>query len=601
MSVASQLFGRVKAIASLAVGLIGAAGPSAFGADYHPIAPTQAEHVITLTGSDLTIEQVIEVARYGAPVQLSAEARQREADNYGLLLEAATEGVAVYWFNRGAGDQRETVMFAGDPLSADNKTYLERTQLRYFKLGAGMGYPPEVNEEEIVRAMMVIRANAMTYNAPSPQLSESLVDLLNRRVTPVVQSRGTVGEGDLAPLSNVGATMVGAGDAYYHGERMSSAEALAKAGLKPIHPFAADSNALTSSDAYGTAVAALAVADGHQALEWADLIYAMDLNGMNSSITPLSLVVQRERPFRWLNWEAARVLDMIKGSYLFEDDPKRIIQDPESLRASSILQASAWEEWGALRDAVVLQMNSSDHNPAVRTDLSPEDSWELATPQMMRYYVKGGRHSGGKHGFIVSNANWDPYPLANKLESFVTALANMDVAVALRIDRFSNPFFTAANPAELLHVKPEDRASLYLAGGGGYTPVDLQQEITSLANPVAPSGAAIVGTVEDLQAQTRIKAYRARQAVVTTFDLLGHDFLNAALWLDIRKMQDPARQFGAAPTAAWAAFRKTMPLLPSFDQPPTQSRSFTAATFLEANPAHQFYSGSEMPGWPATP
>ena len=186
----------------------------------------------------------------------------------------------------------------------------------------------------------------------------------------MVQSRGTVGKGDLAPLSNVGATLVGAGEAYYRGARMSAADALAKAGLKPIQPFAADSNALTSSDAYATAVAALAVADGHQALEWADLIYAMDLNGMNSSITPLSLVVQRERPFRWLNWEAARVLDMIKGSYLLDDDPQRIIQDPESLRASSIRQASAWEEWGALRDAVVLQMNSSDHNPAVRTDLS---------------------------------------------------------------------------------------------------------------------------------------------------------------------------------------------------------------------------------------
>jgi len=180
-------------------------------------------------------------------------------------------------------------------------------------------------------------------------------------------------------------------------------------------------------------------------------------------------------------------------------------------------------------------------------------------------------------------------------------LANMDVAVALRIDRFANPFFTLANPAQLLHVKPEDRASLYLAGGGGFTPVDLQQEITSLSNPVAPSGAAIVGTVEDLQAQTRIKAYRARQAVGTTFDLLGHDFLNAALWLDIRKAQEPARQFGAAPTAAWTAFRKTVPLLPSLDQPPTQSRSFAAATFLRENPAHQFYAGSEMPDWPATP
>ncbi len=97
----------------------------------------------------------------------------------------------------------------------------------------------------------------MTYNAPSPQLSQMLIDLLNQRITPVVQSRGTLGEGDLAQLSNVGATMVGAGDAYYQGTRMPAAEALAKAGLKPIQPFAADTNALTSSDAYATGIAAL--------------------------------------------------------------------------------------------------------------------------------------------------------------------------------------------------------------------------------------------------------------------------------------------------------------------------------------------------------
>src|SRR5271155_1048047 len=433
----------------LAVCLI-ASAPASAAAGYQPIDATKGDSVVTLTGHDMTIEQVVDVARHGAKVQLSPEAKQRQADNYGLLLEAAAEGVAVYWFNRGAGDQRETIMFSGDPLSPQNKAYLEKSQLQEFRLGAVGGYGPEVDEEEIVRAMMVVRANAMTFNAPSPQLSQRLIDLLNLRVTPVVQSRGTLGEGDLAQFDNVGATMVGAGDAYYQGSRMSAAEALAKAGLKPIQPFAADTNALTSSDAYATAIAALAVQDGQRALEWADLIYAMDLNGMNSSITPLSSVVQRDRPFKWLNWDAARVLDMIKGSYLFSDDPHRIIQDPESLRASSIRQASAWEDWSALRDAVLLQMNSSDHNPAVRTDLSPQDSWELATPQMMKFYVKGGPHSNGKHGYIVSNANWDPFPMANKMESFVIALANMDIAVMLRIERFSNTFFTVVKAADVL-------------------------------------------------------------------------------------------------------------------------------------------------------
>jgi len=567
--------------------------PALAQSSYHPIRPSMVDKTITLTGHDLTIEQLVDVARNGAKVQLSPEAKQRQADNYGLLLEAAAEGIAVYWFNRGAGDQRETIMFSGDPMSPKNKAYLEKSQLQEFRMGAVWGYGPEVDEEEIVRAMMLVRANAMTHNAPSPQLAQMLLDLLNQRITPVVQSRGTLGEGDLAQLTNVGATMVGAGDAYYQGARMSAAEALAKANLKPIQPFAADTNALTSSDAYATGIAALTVDDAQRALDWADLIYAMDLNGMNSSITPLSTLVQRERPFKWLNWDAARVREMIKGSYLFADDPHRIIQDPESLRASSIRQASAWQDWGALRDAVVLQMNSSDHNPAVRTDLSPEDSWEMSTPQMMKFYVKGGKYSNGKHGYIVSNANWDPYPMANKLEDFIIALANMDIAVSLRIDRFFNPFFTMTNPAQVLHMSPGNGFAIYMAGGGGFTPVDLEQEIQSLTNPVAPSGQAIVATVEDLQAQTRVKAYRARQAVSTTFDLLAHDLLTATLWLDVRKSQDPSRNFGDGPTAAWAAFRKIVPLLPDMEGVPTQSRPMAAAAFLKSTPASRFFAGGE--------
>src|SRR4030088_3507726 len=309
----------------------------------------------------------------------------------------------------------------------------------------------------------------------------------------------------------------------------------------------------TSSNAYATGQAALVANDARHALEWADLIYAMDLNGMNSSITPLSLVVQCDRPGLWLNWDAARVLDMLKGSYLFDADAARIIQDPESLRASSIRQASAWDKWSALNDAVLFQANSSDHNPAVHVGLGPQDSWELGTPQMLKFYVKGGAHSHGQHGYIVSNANWDPYPMANKLENFIIGLANMDVAVMLRIDRFSSPFFTVVNPGEVLPA----------AAGHftGYTPVALQQEIQQLTNPVAPFGSAIVGTVEDLQAQTLIKVQRARRAVDTTMDLLAHDLLEASLWLDVRKAQDPRREFGRAPTAAWSALRSKVPLV----------------------------------------
>jgi histidine ammonia-lyase len=573
---------------ALAASLGLAALPAFSGQTYNPCDDALGGQTVTLTGSDLTLEQIVAVARHGAKVQLSPEARQREADNYGLLLEATAEGVAVYWFNRGTGDNRETVLFAGDATSAQNKPTVEKIQLEGFRRDAHLGYGPEVMDEDIVRAMMVVRANEMTYNAPSPQLAQILVDLLNDRITPVVQSRGTVGEGDLAQLGNVAGTMVGTGEAYYRGTRMPAAEALKQAGLSPIRPFAADENALTSSDAYATGQAALVVYDARHALEWADLVYAMSLDGMNSSITPLSTVVQRDRPERWLNWDAARVLDMIKGSYLFESDPKRIIQDPESLRASSIRQAAAWEDWALLREAVLFQANSSDHNPAVHVGLGPQDSWELATPQMMRYYVKGGPHSHGQHGYIVSNANWDPYPMANRLESFVIALANMDVAIMLRIERFRSTFFTIVSVSDVL-----PRWSRH---DSGYLPSDLQQEVQSLTNPVAPFGSALETTVEDLQGQTRIKVQRARQAVSLTNDLLAVNLVEASLWLDVRKTQDPHRSFGEAPTAAWTAFRKRLPLDDDASKPAEVSKPMVAADFLLTNLAASFYSGVSPPG-----
>jgi histidine ammonia-lyase len=581
--------GAALAIAPASMAEAQAWSPTAEAASYHRIVPSMADRTVMLTGNDLTLDQVIEVARYGAKIAVSPEAKQHMADAYGVLLEGSTEGVSIYWFNRGAGGARETVMFAGDPESPENRPKVADTQMRAFLGGANGGYPPEVAAEEIVRAIMVIRANAMTHNAPSPGLAQMLVDLINRRITPVVNARGSVGEGDLAALSNIGAVMVGAGEAYYQGTRMSAADALKKAGLKPIVPFAADNNALTSSNAYATAQAALLAYDAKRTLEWADVAYAIDLNGMNSSVTPITLAVQADRPDPWLNWHAEKIKEMIKGSYLFDADPQRIIQDPESLRASSIRQASAWRAWSRLRDSVVFQMNSSDHNPVVKVGMKPTDSWELATPQMMRYYVKGGPQSHGMSGYIFSNANWDPYPLSNDIEAFSIALANMDVAVLNRMQRFSNPFFTVVKASDFL---PKGG----YGGSGGYTPVDLWQEIQSLSVPITAEGNGMGDGVEELQAQTRLKTARARQLVSTTLSLIGFDINNGTRWIDVRKAQDPRRAFGPGVDAAWAAYRKLIPS--ANDAPgglPQNPNAATIYNFLTVTPAISFFTGPAMP------
>jgi histidine ammonia-lyase len=572
----------------LAIWGVGGAFMTATGLEYRAIHATLQDATITLTGHDLTAEQVVDVARHGAQVRLSPEAQQRSLDAYGLLLEAQLEGVVMYGFNRNYGSGRSVVSLDGDPLSPDNKSKLEKLQLERFQAAPRGGYGPEVSDEEIVRAMMVVRANNMSYEFASPQMTQMLQSLLNKRVTPVVQSRGTPGEADLSQLTAIGGTMVGAGEAYYQGVRMSAADALRKAGLHPIQPFAGDDYALDSSNAYATGIAALVVADARRQLEWADLIYAMDLDGMNSSVTPLSWPVQVNRPQKWLNWEAGRVLDMLKGSYLFKTDASRAVQDPESLRASAIRQGSAWLAWAHLRDAVLFQMNSSDHNPAVLVGMSPTDSWELATPQFMQYYVKGGKYSNGKHGYIVSNANWDPYPLSNEIEAFTIALTNMAVAVEQRIQRFDSPFITGVKPSEILSQEQLEASDRH-AERNGAGPDSLYADIAGLANPVSPKGNAGDAGIADIQSESRIKITRAREAVAETMHLLGADLLTATYWMDLRNIQNPSRTFGQAPTDAWKAFRKLVPFQQDPGSRPDMPIASVAAQFLNDSPAAAFY------------
>jgi histidine ammonia-lyase len=455
---------------------------------------------------------------------------------------------------------------------------------------------PEIADEDLIRAFLVIRANSVPFEAANPEFMQLLLELLNRRVTPVMYARGTLGEGDLFVTSNFLATMVGRGDAWYRGVRMSAAEALKRAGLKPLTTEIGGG----TSNAYADALAALLVADGREALEWADLIHAMDKLGMNSSVTPLASRAQEKRPFKWVAWNAARILDMLRGSYLFEDDPKRIIQDPESLRASHIRGGSAWQAWAALRDNVLVQINSGEQNPVILLDASPGDSWELSTPQFMKYYVKGGSASHGRHGYVLSTANWDPYPMTNAIEAFTIAIANLDAAVAQRIERFSDrgptAFFTGIYPKDVLTPEQLRRSPAMLEPYFAF--MDVWAEIQNDAHAVGAEGSATDFGVADLEALSRLKAVRGREVVELTLQLLAYDLLTATYWLDVRKAENPGRDFAAAPAAVWGAFRKRIPWQQDPDTRPDVPYGAVAYEFLKATPASTFYSGG--PPMPAT-
>jgi histidine ammonia-lyase len=222
---------------------------AAFAGDYHSITPSAEARTVILTGHDLTVEDVIAVAREGAKIRYSSEAIQHASDGRGLRLEAGAEGMAVYGLNRGGGALREVV------------THNDETRrINGMKRGSREGVLPEIEDEDLVRAFLVIRANSVPFEAATPEFMQMIVDMLNKRVTPVMYARGTLGEGDLFLTSNFLATMAGGGDAYYQGVRMKASEALSKAGLKPLSTEPGGG----TSNAYADAQAVLMVADGRR-------------------------------------------------------------------------------------------------------------------------------------------------------------------------------------------------------------------------------------------------------------------------------------------------------------------------------------------------
>ena len=541
-------------------------------APYQPIEPTKSDMTITLNGKDLSIQDVVDIARHGAKVRIADEVFDSIEKNLQLVLEGARQGIPIYGFNRGGGAEREVVIFSGDPLSPQNAPKLVQARFIGARLvgvhGGGeqhSGAGPEVTEEEIVRAQLAVALNRIRHAGSNRAQVDLLVSMLNERIAPVVLSRGTDGHGDLGQDGAIRAAMVGIGDVHFRGERMSASEGFRRAGIRPLEPTVESIGVYGGwggHNSYTDGQAALLVYEAKHLLDWSDLVFTMSMLGLNSSIAPITAVPQNGRPYPYPNWQARRLLNIIRGSYLFEleldpDDPedthgKRILQDPESFRDYSWRNGSTWRAWDQLRQTVLIQINSITSNPIIKVGTHPADSWELNTPWINRYYVKPSATTEG--GYILGGSNFDHTPVANSIEQFVLALAQSHVAVKERVQRFFDPFFTVITMNDL----PEaDRGNAPL--GDGFAMSDLTAELLSLASPVPAAGYWSESGIQDVQSFGRVKVARARQAVDTALYLVANELLSATRWMDIRRVQSPERSFGRAPTAAWRAWRKISP------------------------------------------
>ena len=252
---------------------------------------------VVLDGHSLSLEALVAAARFGAAVELAPEARASMARSRALAEKISKEKRVAYGITTGFGD------FATVAVPDEWSSQLSTNLILSHCTATGDPYSTEQ-----VRGMMLLRANALCVGLSGvrPLLVEMLVEMLNRGVTPVIPQKGSLGaSGDLAPLSHMGLVLLGRGEAFYQGERLPGAEAMARAGIQPLDTLVSKEGlGITNGTCAMTSVGALHLYDALQAARMADLISSLTLTALTGQLDAFQARMHTARGVRF--WSAAR-------------------------------------------------------------------------------------------------------------------------------------------------------------------------------------------------------------------------------------------------------------------------------------------------------
>lgn len=317
---------------------------------------------VELDGEHLRLEDLRAVALDGAPVRLTDAARKRVARARAFVDEKFAGGEPIYGVTTGFG------RLANVPVDPENAAALQINLVRSH--AAGTGAPLAV---EYVRAAGLLRASMLAagHSGIKSDTMDLLIDLLNRDVTPVVPCQGSVGaSGDLAPLAHMTLTLIGEGEAYYRGERLPSAVALERAGLRPIALGAKEGLALVNGTEVMTAVAALGVLRAERAVASADIVAAMSLEAFLGTDRVFDRRINDLRPHPGQERTAANLRALLAGSGIIESHREcGRVQDPYSFRCIPVVHGAVRDTIAHARRVVEIEAVSVTDNPLV----FPED------------------------------------------------------------------------------------------------------------------------------------------------------------------------------------------------------------------------------------
>lgn len=418
---------------------------------------------VSLTGNDLTFAQLYAVALRGETVGLAPAAVERMDASRAVVERLLASGATAYGINTGFGK------LASVRISPEQVRRLQVNLVRSH--ASGVGEP--LNDAE-TRALIVLRANALAkaLSGVRPRVVETLCQMLNAKVHPVIPSQGSVGaSGDLAPLAHLAHVIIGEGQAVFHGESLPGGEAMKRAGVAPLELEAKEGLSLLNGTQGMLALLSLALRDADILVDSADVAASLSLDALRGSPGAFDARIMHARAYPGAATTARNLAHLNDGSQIREShraaekDPR--VQDAYSLRCTPQVHGAVRDALAQARETAAVELNSATDNPLV--------------------FVRDD-----KSGDIVSGGNFHGQPLAMATDQVAIALATLGGIVERRVEQMTNPL-TSMLPA-FLTPEPGLNSGFMIAQ---VTAAALTSENKALATPHSVDSISTSGNQED--------------------------------------------------------------------------------------------------------
>ena len=468
-----------------------------------------------------------------------------------ILLSAAKDGQKIYGLTVGVGLNKDR-SFVDAKGNLDAEVIEASTKFNIGLIHAHCGGVGEDMPLKTARAVLATRLNNMLFAGAGVQ--EEVISLykefLNQDIIPVMPSVGSMGEADITILGHVGLAMLGEGEVYYKGEKMAAAQALKKAGLKPLSPFGKDSLSILSSNAYSAALASLALEDLKHADKMSKLVFALSLEALNGNVAPFSSEAASLRPFPQFEATTKQIREILKDSYLWDKDDARALQDPLSYRDASYFFAAMSSSIQSLESLMKIQLNSSDDNPGIFIGEQPAG----AKFQESKLFTKGGA--------VVPTSNFEPLLWVIEFEKASIVLAHNSKASSLRTIKLSDDNFT-----HLSRFLGTDK-TVHAFGAMQKPFVALAGENEFLANPASLDYVPVAGNIEDVATNAPFVMQKFSKQIENFYSILGMELIHAAQAIDLRMQQNPNLKLSTQTKKLYDEYRKVVKFMDA-DRPLT--------------------------------